>query len=106
MDCRTHELYDENEYFLKYLNIHPILRYSNREFDKAKKEFQINLLDKFNKELINYDELINIYQNALKIEQNNKILLCNIQEQHKKIEEDISNNMSNDLIILYKQLTK
>ena len=51
MNCRTYELYDENEYFLKYLNIHPILRYSNKEFDKAKKEFQINLLDKFNKEL-------------------------------------------------------
>lgn len=105
MDCRTYELYDENEYFLKYLNIHPILRYSNKEVDRAKKEFQINLLNKFNQEVINYDELCNIYQNALKIEQNNKKILYNIQEQHQKIEEEITNNISNNLIIFYNQFT-
>jgi len=106
MNCRTYELYDENEYFLKYLNIHPILTYSDKELDKVKKELQITLLNKFNNELISYEDLQKIYEDILKIENNNKNILYDIQEQHKEIEEKIHKNIENNLIIYFKQLNK
>lgn len=49
MSCsRTYENYDENEYFLKFHNIHPILMYSTNKYDLQKKELQITLLNKLN----------------------------------------------------------
>ena len=42
---QDYENYNENEYFLLFHNIHPILIYSNNEYDKKKKEFQIKLLN-------------------------------------------------------------
>lgn len=50
MTNRTYEEYDENEYFLKYLSIHPILIYSNNDLDKYKRKYQEYLLNLFNLE--------------------------------------------------------
>lgn len=100
MTNSTYEMYDENEYFLKYLSIHPILTYSNYEYDKYKKEFQIKLLDLFNKERINYDILQEKYKILLELEIQNKILIEEIKEKHKQIENTIHNNNNNNLIAL------
>lgn len=104
MTNSTYEQYDENEYFLKYLSIHPILTYSNCKYDNKKKEFQIYLLDLFNKEIINYEELQNKYKILLNVEINNKILIENIKEQHKNIEKTIINNNKTNLITLCENL--
>ena len=61
MNSKTHELYDEDDYFLKFLNIHPILTYSNNKIDNKKKDFQLFLLNKLHKNEITYDMLKNKY---------------------------------------------
>ena len=105
MTNSTYEQYDENEYFLKYLAIHPLLTYSNYEYDKYKKKFQIELLNLFNKEIINYDELQKKYKILLDSEIQNKILIEDIKERHKQIEKSILINNNENLILLCNNLT-
>lgn len=106
MNCKTHELYDENEYFLKYLSIHPILIYSNKKHDKQKKQFQEYLLDQFNKELINYNELEYKYNIIVKIENDNNILLENIKEEQLKLNKLIKKHNTEYLSNIYEILNK
>ena len=104
MTNRTYEEYDENEYFLKYLSIHPILIYSTNTFDKYKRKYQEHLLSLFNLEKITYDELNNKYNLLLRIENNNNIVLEEIQEKHKIIENKIKKNNEINLINLCNNL--
>lgn len=106
MNSRTYELYDENEYFLKYLSIHPWLRYSTKPTDINKKLFQLQLLEKFNKEEITYDELKNRYEIIINVENNNKELISKLQLKHKRIEETCEELNNNNLHTLYKALMK
>lgn len=97
MNCRTYELYDENEYFIKFLNIHPILIYSNKLIDIKKLEYQTYLLKLLKNNTITLDELKKKYNNILKIENELKYKLCIIKELNKKIE----NNHNTQLIELF-----
>lgn len=106
MTNRTYEDYDENEYFLKYLSIHPILIYSNNNLDKFKRKYQEYLLNLFNLEKITYDELNNRYNLLVRIENNNNIVLEEIQAKHKNIEKKIKNNNEINLINLCNNLMK
>jgi hypothetical protein len=106
MTNSTYEQYDENEYFLKYLTIHPILIYSNNEYDKNKKKYQEYLLNLFNKEIINYEILKQKYDYLVNIEIQNKILYEHIKEKHRNIENDIVNNNNKNLINLCNTLIK
>jgi hypothetical protein len=94
-------MYNENEYFLKFLAIHPFLTYSKKLLDNKKKEYQLFLLDQFNKEIINYDELQTNYNKIIDIENNNKQNLEDIKYKHKQIEKYIENNNNNNLIQLF-----
>ncbi len=106
MTNRTYEEYDENEYFLKYLSIHPILLYSTNDFDKSKKKYQEHLLNLFNLKHITYDELNNRYNLLLRIENNNNIILEEIKAKHKSIENKIKKNNEINLINLCNNLIK
>lgn len=105
MNSRTYELYDENEYFLKYLTIHPILIYSNKPLDKKKLEYQQYLLDRYNNKFITYNDLQQKYNNIYNIERKLKNKLIDIQVLNKKIENDIKNNNELQLIKLYSNLS-
>jgi hypothetical protein len=99
MSCsRTYENYDENEYFLKFHNIHPILMYSTNKYDLQKKELQITLLNKLNDKLIDEDTLKNIYNDLIKLEIKYKNILNKIQYEHKEIENNIKINNEKNLI--------
>jgi hypothetical protein len=102
MTFSTYERYDENEYFLKFLTIHPILLYSTDKYDNHKKLYQQYLIDLFNTEKLTYEELENQYNKLIKIETENKIILEQIKVQHTKIEENIIKTMNNNLIELCK----
>ena len=101
MHSHTYEKYNVNEYFLKFLAIHPLLTYSNKKLDNKKKEYQLYLLDCFNKEIINYDELESKYNNIIAIEKKNKQHLEDIKYQHKQIEKNIEINNKQNLIQLF-----
>jgi len=106
MNCRTYEQYNEDEYFLKYLAIHPWILYSNQPNDFNKKQFQIFLLDKFNKEIITYDELRDKYSTIMNAEKQNKQLLSELHYKHKLIEDKCEEFNNNNLNNLYKLLMK
>lgn len=103
---RTYERYDENEYFLKFLSIHPILIYSLKEVDIKKKEFQLYLLDEFNKENITYDNLKFKYDKLIEYEKQGKIELDTIKYYHKHIEEMILKSHEKNMSQLYSILLK
>lgn len=103
---RMYERFDENEYFLKFLNIHPILSYSLKEVDKKKKELQLFLLDEFNKENINYDELSEKYNTIIELERQNKIKLDELRQYHKNIEEMMKTTYETTIINIYDLVIK
>jgi len=98
MTFHTYENYNENEYFLLFHNIHPILIYSNNEYDKKKKEFQIKLLNDYKDNKISKKQLEINYNLLLNIEKQYKILLNTIEYEHKKIKKNIKENNENLLI--------
>jgi hypothetical protein len=98
MTFHTYENYNENEYFLLFHNIHPILIYSNNEYDKKKKEFQIKLLNDYKDNKISKKQLEINYNLLLNIEKQYKILLNTIEYEHKKIQKNIKENNENLLI--------
>jgi len=98
MTFHTYENYNENEYFLLFHNIHPILIYSNNEYNKKKKEFQIKLLNDYKDNKISKKQLEINYNLLLNIEKQYKILLNTIEYEHKKIQKNIKENNENLLI--------
>ena len=99
MSCsRTYENYNENDYFLKFHNIHPILVYSNNKYDLKKKELQITLLNKLNNKLINEETFYNIYNDLIKLENKYDNILNKINYEHKEIEKNIKINNEKNLI--------
>lgn len=98
MTFKTHENYDENEYFLLFNTIHPILIYSNNKYDLKKKKLQIYLLNKLNNKLINKEQLTKIYNNIINLENKYKNMLNQIQYEHKEIEKNIKINNEKSLI--------
>jgi hypothetical protein len=103
---RTYERFDENEYFLKYLTIHPILIYSFKEVDKKKKELQLFLVDELNKENISYDELSKKYNTIIELERQNKIKLDELRDYHKNIEEMMKTSYETNMIKIYDLVIK
>lgn len=103
---RTYESYDENEYFLKFLTIHPILIYSSKEVDKKKKEVQLYLLDEFNKENITYDELSKQYNKIIEYERQGMIDLDTLHFQHKTIEETMKKSYETNMCNIYSLILK
>ncbi len=101
MNLRSYEYYDENEYFLKCLKIHPFLIYSDKSHEIKKKEFQLYLLNKYNLKEITYGELKQIYNNMINFELNQKTYLEDIKKKHKEIEKQILETNNNNLYNLY-----
>lgn len=100
MNCRTYELYNENEYFLKFLSIHPTLFYSNELVDKKKLQYQQYLLTLYNNKNITIDKLKKKYNDILTIEIELKNKLNKIKQLNKKIENEIENIHNTQLIEL------
>lgn len=98
MDGHTYEKYNENEYFIKFLQIHPYLHYSNNKYDLIKKKLQINLLKLLNENKINKEKIINIHKKIEQNENNNKNILCNLENLHKKVLLELSSDLENQLI--------
>lgn len=98
MEGHTYEKYDYNEYFIKFLQIHPQLIYANNKFDLIKKKFQITLLKLLNENKINKEKLINIYKKIETIENNNKNILMNLEYLQKYTIKELSSDLENKLI--------
>jgi hypothetical protein len=81
----THEIYDENEYFIKFKEIHPYLYYSTDKYNIKKKEFQIKLLDNLKSNMINDDNFKEIYNLVIKKENNKYAYLEQIKYEQRKI---------------------
>lgn len=100
MSYQTTDLYNEDEYFIKFKNIHPILYYSNKIYDIKKKEFQIQLLQQLTNDQITNDELNEKYNNFISLELKYKIIIDTIEYDHTQI----LNNMKKkyeDILINY-----
>ncbi len=106
MSYRSFEIYNEYEYLLKFLKIHPTLTYSTNNIDIKKKEYFEYLLNQFNLEIITYDELSSNINNLLILEKNNKIILEDIRYYHKQIENNIISNSQTQISNIINNLLK
>ena len=98
MPFSTRENYDENEYFMTFMSIHPYLTYAETDYDKKKLSIQYNLLTKYKNKEITESELKSIYKKII-IKENDKIsTIENLKSQHNKIIEDLTNVINADLL--------
>lgn len=82
---KTHEIYDEDEYFLIFRNIHPYLHYSYNKYNLKKKEFQIKLLEKLQNNLITNEQFKEICKFIITKENNKKTYLEDLKSTQKQI---------------------
>jgi len=103
MNSKTWEMYDNDEYFKKFLRPHPQLQYHNDDNDLY--NLQNILTDKYNKKVYTKDEVISIYNNY--VEKKNEELTLIYSEEHrlkeylkyfKQNKKQITNNFIQDLI--------
>jgi len=106
MNERTYEMYNEDDYFMKYLSIHPYLVFSAKLHDIKKREYQTYLLDLFNMEKIDYDELCNKYKIIQRVELSNAHMINVIKADTKKQIEKLENIQNQELINLCNSLMK
>lgn len=85
MSFSAFEQFDEDEYFLKFMAIHPCLYYAIDNLSIAKKNFQIILLNKIRSSAICKDDAVEIYEQIIDLETQNKILLNRIKYEQDKI---------------------
>lgn len=98
MAFSMHEQYDENEYFIKFLRIHPFLSYANKPYDKKKLDFQINLLNKLNDKIINIEELKAIYNKIIEKERDQRIKIETLKIEHQNIIQNLKNKTDGEII--------
>jgi|LauGreDrversion4_2_1035121.scaffolds.fasta_scaffold06327_6 hypothetical protein len=88
MTFPTYEQYNENEYFLKFKQIHPYIYYTNDKYYNEKRTFQLKLLEKLEKNEINEDQFKEIYLLLVKKENDKFTYLESIKQIHKNIIKD------------------
>jgi len=98
MPFSTRETYDENEYFMTFMSIHPYLTYAETDYDKKKLSIQYNLLERYRNKEITEDEVKETYEKIIKKENDKTSLIENLKSQHNKIIEDLTNVLNADLL--------
>ena len=98
MNERTYEMYDIDEYFIKFLRIHPYLQYATDNINVKKLNLQTVLLDKYFDKLLTKIQINEIYQNIIDKENQNSIHLHEIELSFKQSLEKIKNNNNINLI--------
>ena len=101
MSSHTWEHYDENEYFITFLKIHPRLPYCNSIYSQKKLQFQIQLLNNFKKEKINIEQLRESYKIIIEKELEKKIILGNMQMIHTQEINNIKNDYNTIIIDMF-----
>jgi len=98
MNMRTYEMYDENEYFIKFQRISPTLLYMTDTYSLKKIIYQKNLLNNLNENKITLEEFKNQYQIIINNEIKQKITLENLKKKLNNIVDIMKINQYNDLV--------
>ena len=100
---RSYERLDFNEYFIKFIQVHPQLQYFNDEKDLL--NLQQFLYINYNNNILTKEDVINIYNNYIEKKRNELIDINNYEFeskqkliQYKKYKQNITNNFIKDLI--------
>lgn len=104
MNMRTYEMYDENEYFIKFQRISPTLLYMTDTYSLKKIIYQKNLLNNLNENKITLEEFKNQYQIIINKEIKQKITLENLKKKLNNIVDIMKINQYNDLVKHINQL--
>ncbi len=98
MNMRTYEMYDENEYFIKFQRISPTLLYMTDTYSLKKIIYQKNLLNNLNENKITLEEFKNQYQIIINKEIKQQITLENLKKKLNNIVDIMKINQYNDLV--------
>ena len=98
MSPRTYEIYDINEYFVKFLKISPVLQYRNDEYHTKKYELQSKLLKKLYENEITVETLRNTYEDVIQRENDKKKEIWDLKIHAQNIIKEIEDKLDQDLI--------
>lgn len=98
MNSHTYEMYDYNEYFIKFKSIHPQFHYVIDDYNIQKKKFQINLLKKLKNNDINEKQFIDIYSLLIKKENLKYTYISNLKLNHNEIIKTEENFINDEII--------
>lgn len=108
-DLSNSDMYDEDEYFVKFIRIHPSMIYHlDNDVMKSKYNLQIKLLDMFKSNKIDRDELISKYTNVIDVSKINKSQLSSATSYYnsfvRKILLDLKAEHNKELLETIKQI--
>ena len=83
MTFPTYEQYDENEYFINFKLVHPILIYAKDAYNLKKKEYQLKLLNRLNNNEITFEQLKETYSELVAKEIEKSIYIEHLKEYYE-----------------------
>ena len=95
---RTYEMYDENEYFIRFQKISPILLYKTDEYSLKKIIYQQKILKDLNDKKITISEFKDLYKKIVDYEISKKIKLEEFKARCNKIINKVKDYQYEDLI--------
>lgn len=111
MSCeRTHERYDEDEYFVKFFQIHPYLTYvkEDDELNMLKLKIQRQLIELSgsggNEAKYSKEKCLKVYEQLTQMQRENRILISNTEAEMKQLLKNIKNSMNENMIRHYQNI--
>lgn len=86
-ELRKYEKYDIDEYFIKFLDISPILLYTNEidKYNMSKLKLQRKLLHSFSTNILSKDKVITKYKEFMEYSSKKKELYSDVQNNFLKV---------------------
>lgn len=94
MECKSWELLDVDEYFIKYIRISPILTYSEDDYNIKKLNLQSNLLNRFMNKEISKEDIQKLYSSVINMQSKISINLSELSYKLKKIYKETEDKLN------------
>jgi hypothetical protein len=94
MECKSWELLDVDEYFIKYIRISPILTYSEDDYNIKKLNLQSNLLNRFMNKEISKEDIQKLYSSVINMQSKISINLSELSYELKKIYKETEDKLN------------
>jgi lipid II:glycine glycyltransferase (peptidoglycan interpeptide bridge formation enzyme) len=107
MSCeKTYERFDEDEYFIKFFQIHPYLSYANAddEFNKTKLDLQRRLIETHGEGKYSKEKCLKVYTDLLDLQIKNKIFISTTEAEMKDMLKNIKKSMNENNILHFKNI--
>lgn len=109
MSCeKTHERYDEDEYFVRFFKVHPYLSYvkEDDELNMLKLKIQRQLIESNGSDDVVHsrEKCINVYNTLIKMQNDNKKFIIDTEFEMRQMIKNIKNEMNKNMITRFQNI--